>query len=453
MDRRVWIALALVVIIAVLYFAVSSESAPEDRTVEFAAISGLERVEVMPPAGDEGPEMIVLERGDDGQWWIVRPVEALADWRKTQRLEQVFSDLLKTDDIVIDAERADDYDLDEQRAVRLALFGAGDERPALELLVGREFEVVQTGARRTFVRRPGEDQIYRAHAAFGELVRLGVDEWRDAAIVSVGDEGIEQVVIRHRDGHEVGIERRDRDWRLVEGPAADVGLDGQKATRIAATIGRLKAVGFTERTPEELGLDTPDAVVEITTGTDDIRLDIVRRESEEEDEQDRFFARRDESDTAVELSDDVGPLLLSRLIDVRARSLIPVGSSQITEIALAGDEPVHLERRDGEWAMLQPEGREFDAQKVQRLAEFVAGLRVERWISDLTAADVGLEDGDWREVAIGVDGEQTVLTLGDPVPRTRAARYGKYSEIDGIFILSGSAVERLLSTAEALEAE
>ena len=452
MNKNTWIALAMVAVAVAVFFVVRGGSEPVEKSREFGGVTDLERVEIVPAEVIDGPELIVLERRDDGRWWLTRPVQAKLNWEHAEYFEAVFGSSLKTDDIESDGERAESYDLSPDLAVRVALFGAGDDRPAREFMVGREFEVMQTGARRTFVQEVGEDTIYRAQAAFGDLVRLTVDELRDRAIVSVGDEGIEEVRFRHRDGHEVHIEGVGGQWRLVDGPSTAFGLDAQKATRIAATVGRLKATRFVDMTPEEAGLDEPETVVNITTGLAEIEIEIGHKRGEG-DEEDRYFLRRDGADDVAEIGESTAKLMMSRLPDLRDRALISGDSSSITEITLAGDDALHLVYDGVDWSMAHPQEGELNARKAQRLAEFVAGLRVERWVTDRQPDEVGLDDDEAPTIRIAWEGEEKFITLGDTVERTRGARYGGYSEEDDVFVLSRSAVERLMGSAESVMGE
>ena len=460
MNRNTWIALALVVVAVGLFFALRPSAAPEVEPLQFGAVADLERIEIVPASKSEGPDLIVLERRGDGQWWIARPVEVPMDWRHAEQFQKIFARDLGTDDVQLDEERAESYGLADEQSVRLALFSAGQDRPAQELLVGREFEVVQTGARRTFVRRPGEATIHRAQAAFGDLVRLKVDELRDPTILAIGEEGIEEIHFRHHDGHEITLHHRDGQWQFAEGPAARVGLDEQRATRIASTLGRLRALGFPDESAEELGLDEPHAVVDVKTGAEAIRLNVVRIESDGEAEGEgaaqevvRHFVVRDGEDEVFQVDADTGAVLMTRLNDVRSRSLIAGDSSSITELRLAGEDGAHLVRHGDRWQLRSPDGVELDPDRARRLAEFTAGLRVERWLQKTADEFDELAAEAAHSVTIGVDAEPTTLEFAPATGALEGRWIGRYSETDDLFVMSRSSVQRLQSSAADLGME
>ena len=178
MNKKNILVLAILILLSTLILAVFFWGDDQQvETREFSPIANLSRVEIMPPPSTEGPELIVLERRSDDQWWMTRPREQPIWWRLGDELDHLFRRPIGTDDLHIDASRADAYGLGDDEAVRIALFEAGADRPTREFLVGRQIEITQTGATRTFVQVPGGEAIYRAQRGFGELVRLSVDQW------------------------------------------------------------------------------------------------------------------------------------------------------------------------------------------------------------------------------------------------------------------------------------
>ena len=176
MSRKTGLILAILALLVwVLWMMHSDPATSTGEQLVIEPVAELERIEIMPPDAEDAPELIALERDLDGRWVMVRPLEEALTDDAGGFFEAVFREPIVTDDLVVDAERAPAYDLDDDRAVLIALFGAGDHRPTRELLVGTEIEVPQTGARRTFIKKPGGDSIYRARIPLGHLVRLDVE--------------------------------------------------------------------------------------------------------------------------------------------------------------------------------------------------------------------------------------------------------------------------------------
>lgn len=167
-------------------------------------------------------------------------------------------------------------------------------------------------------------------------------------------------------------------------------------------------------------------------------------------DQTRYLLRRQGVSALYEISRSDADMLMVRLFQMRDRSLLATTSARIDQIRLAGDERVHLIRRDGRWVMEEPAGMTVDAEAATRLAQFIAAISVESWLEEQPLAqDVGLEPRDRRTVRIGIDGAETALQLGHAVDETGRARYARYSEAPDIFILSESTVRRLTQDSHA----
>ena len=177
-DRNVWVALGIVVVLGLAYLAVVSsgeQRLPGEGSFQVGPVNDPERIEISPPPGDDVPELIVLQREDD-RWWVRRPVEAEANRQVAESFEQLFAAPLRADDLQYGPQQAESLGLSEEGAVHLAVFGVGDDSPSVELLVGEQLEAAGTGAQRTFVKEPGSSQLYRMQAGFGHLVRFPVEE-------------------------------------------------------------------------------------------------------------------------------------------------------------------------------------------------------------------------------------------------------------------------------------
>ncbi|MBA2662094.1 MAG: hypothetical protein H0U74_07335 [Bradymonadaceae bacterium] len=181
MKRPSWIALGVLVALGVLFFGirpkpVTTVDSPRLFVNDDVALSRIE----FTGAGAQGARTVLEKR--DGIWWVAEPVEAPVNKRVAAQIEAQLFHGIYADDLAVAANRAEHFEVSDDRAVMLAVFTQRADQPALELLVGREITVEQTGARRTYVRRPGKPTIFRAQAAIGELVRLSVDALQERPV-------------------------------------------------------------------------------------------------------------------------------------------------------------------------------------------------------------------------------------------------------------------------------
>lgn len=321
MNKATTITLGLLVLVAGVYFFLRADSPAVEPSFELEAISDLERIEIMGPSDAQTPELVVVQRRGDGNWWLMRPEEVLLDPDVAEWFGTVFTRSIGTDDVVIDARHADLYDLDEEQAVRIALFAVGRDRPTHELLVGRETTVEQTGARRTLFKLPGGDVIYRGQAGFGHLVRLTPDEMRHRTVVDISSSAIDRIAIRdehdhqwQRDGEEwiKQSSQREESGGEVNGVEENTeetipddsteGIQSDQIQSLVDAIGGLRARRWASAiSPERAGLGEEATIIEIGAGDTATTLFVG---SPVDDGAQRRYARYSETEGVFELSSE-----------------------------------------------------------------------------------------------------------------------------------------------------
>ncbi len=433
MDRRLGIVAVAVVVVVVaggMWLWLGGESSPPEDW-RYEGIGDLAEVAFEPPSEDKR----AMERGEEGRWVWRQPVEGRVDREVARHLEEVLSSDMEADDWAVHVDKGQDYGLGDEEGVVLRARGEGGEER--HLVVGEERQIEEVGGVRTFIRWADEDWIVRVPQRLGEVLRLPMDELRHREVMRIGEEGIERVSIRHQDGHEVHVEQRGGRWRLVDGPAAVRGLEGDRGQRLAATVGRLEAKRVVDKSPEELGFDAVDVEVKVVTSQGERRVEIRRGDDGE------YWVRQVEDGRIYELDEEVGAIVTARLSDLRDRRLVGLPEEELTEIRLAGDNPVHLRRTDeGRWTAVGEDDFDIDGEQVERLAGYVARLRVERWLDETTTEGRGFGD-EAMEVLIGIDGERYRLQIGDRLEGRSGQHYGQYEGAHGIFTISRGTVERL----------
>jgi hypothetical protein len=440
-DRRIIFAVGAIVLATAAFLVIRGGTNHPEAPFVMGPITDLSRVELV---GEELMATVVLERRGDF-WWVVRPVEGPASPELIGRYLAVFTRTIGMDEMELDPQRARQYGLDTEELVRISLFSDGREEPALVLNVGRELQVAQTGARRTYVQPVGpsgqEQRIFRAQAAFGDLLRTPVEELRDLQITNTGSERFQELRITHRDGHSVDLLRVDGEWRFEGRESIDV--EPRQVQRLTHLLGRLAARGFVDGAPSVWHFEEPTAVIAISGEAAWPGLEVVRWESGGGH---RYLARRPGEDLLFELSQADGEVLTWRAEDLRDRRILGVSSAALSELQLPGR--FHLQRGTEGWVSTDRR-LAVDPERAQALARNVAALRAERWV---TGDEVTPSEIDFRRIGpltIGVDGHRTTLEIGDLVEGT-SSRYARYSEQEGIFVLGRAAIERLTPSVETL---
>jgi hypothetical protein len=220
-------------------------------------VKNMNRVEIVPPGSSEDAELIVLQRRDD-TWQMTRPVQSRLTPSATAKLGTLFAKDIRTDDLRLSTEKRADYGLDTASSIKLSAYSEGDDTAAVELDIGKEIAIAQSGARRTYLKRVDKDELYRAQVALGDFVGQSADDLRSKSIVDIDPVAITAVSITHAHGAKIRIARAGDAWELVAplvGAEAMNELDQAKTKRLINTLARVRAAGFADdKKPEDIGL-------------------------------------------------------------------------------------------------------------------------------------------------------------------------------------------------------
>lgn len=306
MKKASVVAIGILIVVVGIYFLIAVE--PNTTVVApwtIEAPDALNRVEIVPPEGGEAA-MIVLERRD-GEWWLTRPIESRASTDTAQKLDELFSQPIKTDDLPLDATNARAYLLDEPSAVRLSAYNKGADQPAVDVLVGKEIMVAQTGARRTYIKQPNAEKIYRAQAAMGDFVREPLADLRTRSMVDLDAAQISALTVTRRadadaaDPEDVTQLKLVRDqglWHMKTPAPANLQadspqpreLDQLKVDALMRQVAMVRAAGFADdKKPTDVGLDPAKLRIDLISSSQD---HVLRLGDTTEDQ--KIFAKFDD---------------------------------------------------------------------------------------------------------------------------------------------------------------
>ena len=451
-QKHVWIAAGVLAFLVGAFF-VTRDAPPSqvDAALVLEAPSTLGRLEWDRP----GDDRVVLESRESG-WWLTSPVEAPLSRQAGDEVERAFGQTLKSDDLRFEMNEERTFGLSDDEVVKVAIFEAGQSDPMTELRVGEEIQVPGTGVARTFAQVEGKEKIYRLQAALGELVRQPVDDLRSRSIVSLGDEELRSVQWSHADGHLLKIEpaadSSETRWMLAS-PQVEMGLDSATVGRVVNTLSRLSARDFVDEGDaqlEELDFDALAVTVTLETGSKKVELAVVRQG---EGDRAKLYVRRAGDGQVFEVASSARTALLTRMLDVKDRAVMPMASDAMTSIELAGDDRVRLVKDEGgQWTMARPEGVEVDQDEASAMASWLGALRAERWVEDVEEREAGLSPGQRSSVRVSAADGEEVLYLGASVDDLSGGRYARLASSPAIFVLPESALRRLTQDADAFAA-
>ena len=459
MNRTTLVTVGILVVLVIAYFATSEEPQQMERApMTVQKVEGLTRIEIAPPAESggeadasaddkesaDGPELIALEKRENG-WWLTQPVEAPTAESIGETIEELFGSSISTDDLRIDSGRKSEFHVDDESSAKLSLFGGG-ESPQVELLVGKQISVEGTGAKRTYVRKPGEDRIYRAQAPLGEFVGKSVDDLRSDKIVDLDKKALTRLEWKHLDGPTIVLEKKKKSWKLLR-PEVEWDLDGGAVESIVGALSGLTADDFADDQPvAEIGLEP--ATVELTAKTKDGETKLLLGAVESDGKTD-YFAKLANERFKYKLSTYAGDKLVATLGDIRSKNPRTFDQEAMTEVRFPGEDNVVVRKEDGSWTLVRPQReKSLNESTLKSKLSSIASLTV-KGFPEVEPADAGLTAGADRLVFTTEEGRHTIL-FGDKADEASGDRYVKFDDRDEVYVVTKYAANKLMPKADDL---
>lgn len=498
MDKGTWIAIGIAALLGVVYFVTSeSPQSTDEGPYTVDTVKSLERIEIRPPAGEEGqsgdseekaqsddqkaadedaddeqrPSLIAFERREDG-WWLTQPVDAPVGESTAKRFDEAFSLGIETDDLEIPTENPGKYKLDAAGAVKVSLFGEGATTSAAEFMVGKEMKVDKTNVKRTFIQPVDGEKIYRAQAAFGELVRKSVDEYRSDQIIGVDREKVSKLVVDRADGMTIELVEeipegggdtsklpsRRGSWKL-KNPTVDWDVDQREVRSAVGVLTDLSAKDFADDLSKaDAGLDEPESIVKVTEGdtTHEVMIGVVDSQTESADggqqAEPTYYAKLPGERFIYELESYAGDKLDMTLGEIRSKTPRRFRAGIVTRMAFPGGDAVVVGRTDdGGWTLERPEAdKEFNEKKFETFRQNALELTVDGF-PDAEPGEVGLDRGS-EEVRIERSKQPTVrILIGE---RTGdGGRYVRFDDDDEVYTIDGSTYDQLTVEVDQIVGE
>jgi hypothetical protein len=452
MKKTTWIALGVLAALIGVYFVVKDEPVKEvESPLVIEPVSDLQRIEIVPPDSDDDaarPDLIVFAK-QDAAWRLVRPVESDLEPSFARKLDEVFSETIETDDFALSADKKDEYKLTDRAGFRLALFSKGSDTPAVELVVGDQITVPETGVKRTYIRKVGDDELYRARVALGDLVRTPLDDVRSRTILDVPTDSIGSVRITHPEETVVRLARDKTDWTLSRnGEPVDFELDDGRVQSAVRTLARLEAAGFLDPGETDAnGRPDPTHTVEIEVGDETHTLGVGQSGGKEP----TVFVERDDRPFAYEVDARAEHVLTADAAYFRTRTPRPIARDSIERVRFRGDATIVLEKTDDGWTMSRPKSDDFNAAKAGSLVSTLSKLRVHGYPPVEAQPDLGQAVG---RVSVETADARHQLTLGQQATTKDGVELHLARFDDGpVFYVKKSMVDLLTPAVDDLEGQ
>ena len=414
--RTLWLLLVLVLVIGL------------DVGVHASANLGEAPIPTWSGFMDATPDTLVVTRSEvvvrferaDEDWQVVDPYRDAADTAALQALLEGVGrpDLLEAR-VDTDPEAHATYGLSGMDPIRVQVLGA--DTLLAELYIGRDGP-----GRTTFVRLPGEDDVYRSRLGGRGLADRPPGAWRDPSVLDREPDEVLGITITSA-ASQVALMRTsgldgDGGWAIQDRP--DLPLDEPSVEAVVDAFAGLTALEVLPSAPAELS--EPMLIVTLTfaDGTETLRFTALRGQA---------FGLREADSRAFRVRSELLAAVARPAEAWRDRALIRVDPAALTSITLdEGPRQSLLERVDGTWQVTAPVGIDVDGEQASQVVRYLSALEVEGW-AVVTDEQAGFPSA----VQVVFQGErQWTLQVGGRVPDRPPGR-------EAVFVRLASAPERI----------
>ncbi len=289
-----------------------------------------------------------------------------------------------------------------------------------------------------------------ARTSFDNATRP-IEQLRDPQVLFARADEVERIVL-HSPSGEVSARRSADSWRL-EGVTGDADADS-----VQQWLDALSALRIESRLPEAeaapRGLAPATSWIEVTrTGVEGReRLEVGARDA------DHVYVRREGERSVLALSTASETTLFVDAARFRAQGVIRDVADELRALVTeSSDFRDEVTRSAGRWSLLHPSTGDADPLLMRAIAERIASLDAQRWVSLAPRPEHGLDrprarliarfEGDGAPVAdAGADASARVreyeIAIGAAV--TGGGAYARIVGREGVFVLAQSAIDELL---------
>lgn len=293
-ERRLKLLMAALAIGILVYVGLrvatdGGEPPSEPLTLESAGVETLDSVIV------ESAEDTVRLRGGEG--WAVNGREAVADAGET--LQNALQDARVGQLVSRNPENHDRLGVAEGQG-HLARFYVGDTA-RLSLILGD----AAGGFGDAYVRRAGDDEVHVLEGTLVNLLRRGVEDWRNKEILATAREDVQAIEFAYPEETFRAV-RDSAAWRLEPG---GVEVRSDAIAPLLSQLVNLRALGFAADSVAD-GLDWTAATARVRVvgpgGSDLAELSFLARE------ENGYFARRSDKPVVYTVSQFTGDQILKK---------------------------------------------------------------------------------------------------------------------------------------------
>jgi hypothetical protein len=451
MKKPTMIAAGVLALLFLIYVVLSGRqtNAPEKIEFEIPKYETLEKVEIV-----HGDKTVVLAR--EGEAWSLKaPVDYPTSDGMAKELTKLFSKTIGMDRKLNKGADASKYGLDKDTAT-VSFFAGGEKK--LSIVVGKENTVAGTFVKRTWVKREGDDTIYRAKAGLRGKLVMAANDMRKKKLLDFKKDDVVSVTLSNGDKN-VSFEQVDvpaeneggpskKGWKLLGGSEK---LDDAALNSLANAAGRLRADGFEDgKSLAETGLEAPalKASFKLKSGKAVTLLlgAAVKEEGEAPKGGPSRYLKLGDAKWVYVVSAATAKSLDKGLADLRSKDMMSVEPSQVEKVVAinAAKEATEVVLASGQWKLVRPAPADASKDLVDAALKTMNGLKATR-VPEVSAEVAGLAQGQGTHISVTLAGGDTSnLYIGKKVSEAGNDRYARVGATGPIFELLGLSADKIL---------
>jgi hypothetical protein len=291
----------------------------------------------------------------DGEWFLIRPVEARADAARINRLIEAVVGTRKQE--IVDSVRRD------KRGLTLASFGL--EPPRARLMVGSDTHAneIRVGddaplGNLVYLQLDDERAVVGATLKVSEILPLDPEGFRDRSVFPASIKQAIRLEVKHAGGF-FQLALKDGVWRIQQ--PFDARADGLQVERLWRTLESLKVEGLAEKLfqadPAAYGLGVDEAALQVSVWIERRREPLVVTVGKaRQDNPSQLYARISDAASLAVVGRDILSLQSIQAGSLRDRRLCGADLSAISFLMLRDDESkVVMEKSaSGGWMITEP---------------------------------------------------------------------------------------------------
>jgi hypothetical protein len=397
--RNTIIALILLVIVGgIIYLTRSHTVGPVANTLYKIRPDDITQVTLKYPDRE-----IVLARGQDGKWNLLKPIKAPADNNAVNTLTREIANCQVTRTVVDKAPDLRIFGLDKPQVVITVVTRKGP-LPAVE--VGNTTPI----GYHVYIKTVDKPAVMLTAEAFSPGTKRTVEDLRDHSLLAFNVNDVNKLTIKRADSPEIEIDKVGGKWTIVQ--PAHYKADAQAVRGMLSSLSNARISEFINDHPTDLkpyGLDKPRIQLSVYSGKGEARqsLDVgtvvpgVGKEG--------YYVQRGETPAVYTIHNWLFADMDKDLGDLRDRTVLAFEPSDVHQIKVTDGAKSFVVSRQpaGKWTVSGDAKGAVDPVKVEQFMDHLRTLRGNHIVTD-TPADLskfGLSAPQEEIVLLGNDGK------------------------------------------------